>query len=311
VRASRARCARCAGGIGRALAQLKVNLRAIVGDANREIEQMRSATREIADGNSDLSARTESQAANVEQTAATMEQITGAVRQSAAAADSAAGLADDARARTRDTLASVDEVTQRMREISASSARIGEIISLIEGVAFRTNLLALNAAVEAARAGEQGRGFAVVAGEVRALAGQTSQAAREVRSLIEQSAACVDAGNRVTSEACERIEQTARSVDRVHAVVQEISASAHEQLTGISQVNEAVAQLDTLTQQNAALVEQTAAASVALQQQADNVAAAFGILHLGERSHARVDAVGLRKAAKKQQQKERAAAQAM
>ena len=285
-------------GVERALYQLKVNLRVIAGDAQAQVEQMRASTREIASGNLDLSARTESQAANVEQTAATIEQITGAVRGSAEAAAGAAGLAEQACAHTRETLASVDEVARGMQEIARSSARIGEIISLIEGIAFRTNLLALNAAVEAARAGEQGRGFAVVASEVRALAGQTTRAASEVKALIEQSAASVEAGGRMTALTCERIEAAARSVDRVLAVVQEISVSAREQLAGISQVNEAVSQLDALTQQNASLVEQTAAASMALQQQADQVVAAFGILHLDHLERPQPDAVELRRAAR-------------
>jgi aerotaxis receptor len=296
------RPAKLRGAIGRALAQLNVNLRAIVGDARREIDQMRAATREIVAGNADLSARTESQAANVEQTAATMEQITGTVRQSVDAARRAAELAAVANEHTRRSNEAVLEMSQTMRDIANSSLRIGEIIQVIEGVAFQTNLLALNAAVEAARAGEQGRGFAVVAAEVRALARRTTDAAREVTALIQRSQQTVEAGNRVSSAASDKIAEAARSVDEVHAVIGEISAGAHEQLTGISQVNEAVSQLDSLTQANAALVEQIAEAAVALQRQADNVAGAVGVFHLDGGPVSRPDAVALRREMKREQE---------
>jgi aerotaxis receptor len=284
--------------IARALGQVNVNLRAIVGDARREVENMRIATREIAAGNADLASRTESQAANVEQTAATMEEITGAVRQSAESARRATLLAAQANELTRTGRDSVAEMTRAIHQIAESSARIGQFIQVIDGVAFQTNILALNAAVEAARAGDSGRGFAVVATEVRALAGRTSQAALEAKTLIDQAAAIVAQGNEVSAAASARILEAARRVEEVHAVIDEISTGATEQLAGISQVNEAVTHLDTLTQQNSALVEQISAAALSLEAQAANVANAMEVFHLEDQPQAAADAVALRRAMK-------------
>ncbi len=282
----------------RALAQLNVNLRSIVRDARNEVHHMGDATAEIAAGNQDLSARTEAQAASLEQTAASMEQITSTVRNSAASAESAAKLADQASAVTQRGSQAIGEVNRTMRVIDESSHRIAEIIGVIDSIAFQTNILALNAAVEAARAGEQGRGFAVVASEVRALAGRTTGAAREIKQLIAESGGRVEEGNRITGQALKTIEDALASVQQVGQAVREISEGAQQQLTGISQVNEAVAQIDGITQQNAALVEQVAAAAQHLKIQAVTVSEAVQVFRLDRGPAQRPDAVALRKAAR-------------
>jgi aerotaxis receptor len=284
------------GRLGKALAQLNVNLRSIVRDARNEVNHMRDATREIAAGNQDLSARTESQAASLEETASSMEQITSTVRNSATSAQKAAELASEASAVTQRGSDAINEVTRTMHTISDSSRRIGEIISVIDSIAFQTNILALNAAVEAARAGEQGRGFAVVASEVRSLAQRTTGAAREIKQLIEDSAQKVDTGNRMTEEAQKTMDGALATVQRVTHVIAEISTGASEQLSGISQVNEAVSQMDSITQQNAALVEQIAASAVQLQSQAVAVSESVQVFKLDAGPAAAVpDAVSLRK----------------
>jgi aerotaxis receptor len=267
----------------RALAQLNVNLRSIVRDARNEVEHLRDATGEIAAGNQDLSARTESQAASLEETASSMEEITSTVRNSVASAQQAARLAEQASAVTQRGSEAMGEVTRTMQVISGSSHRIAEIIGVIDGIAFQTNILALNAAVEAARAGEQGRGFAVVAAEVRALAQRSSGAAREIKQLILESSATVETGNRLTDEAQKTMAGALASVREVSQVIGEISTGSQEQLMGISQVNEAVSQMDTLTQQNAALVEQMAASAIQLQEQTASVAAAVQVFKLDAR----------------------------
>ena len=281
--------------------QLNVNLVSVVGDARAETEKMRLSTMEIAAGNRELSARTESQAANLEQTAASMEQITGTLRQSAESARQAARLADDAGEVTRNGSQAVGTVVDTMRQIDASSKRIGEIIEVIDGIAFQTNILSLNAAVEAARAGPQGRGFAVVASEVRALAQRTAGAAKEVRVLIEESGRTVQAGTRHADLALGTIDKALGSVLQVAGLIQQISHGAQEQLTGISQINEAVGQLDAITQSNASLVQQVAASAVSLQGQAETVAASVRVFNLaGEQANPalKADAVSLRRAAK-------------
>jgi len=286
------------GRLGKALSQLNVNLRSIVRDARNEVHHMRDATREIAAGNQDLSARTESQAASLEETASSMEQITSTVRNSATSAQQAAQLASEASAVTQRGSDAINEVTRTMHVISDSSRRIGEIISVIDGIAFQTNILALNAAVEAARAGEQGRGFAVVASEVRSLAQRTTAAAREIKQLIEDSAQKVDAGTRLTAEAQKTMDGALATVQRVTHVIEEISTGASEQLSGISQVNEAVSQMDSITQQNAALVEQIAASAVQLQSQAVAVSESVQVFKLDAGRGAAgtaSDAVALRK----------------
>jgi aerotaxis receptor len=284
--------------LGQALAQLNVNLRSIVGDARAEVEHMYSATGEIAAGNQDLSARTESQAASLQQTASSMEQITGTVRTSADAATQAAALAERASEVTQRGSDAVAQVAQTMHAINDSSRRIAEIIGVIDGIAFQTNILALNASVEAARAGEQGRGFAVVAAEVRALAQRSAGAAREIKQLIHAAGETVQAGNRLTDEAGRTMSGALQTVREVTEVIRQISDGAREQLLGISQVNEAVAQMDAITQRNAALVEQIAASAVSLQGQAASVAEAVQVFRLQPGEGAGTDAVALRRAAR-------------
>src|SRR5574343_509333 len=232
------------GQFTRALNQLGVNLRSIVADARAEVDRMRSAAREIAAGNHDLSARTETQAANLQRTASSMTAIQDHVRLNVESARQAASCAQEATAVTGDGTQAVQQVATTMQGIRDSSGRIGEIIGVIEGIAFRTNILDLNAAVEAARAGEAGRGFAVGAGEVRALAPRTSAAAREVKQIIEDSSERVGTGNRLTDAAGETMGQAMASVQRVGSLIPEISGSADRQLQDISEVSAAVASLD-------------------------------------------------------------------
>jgi aerotaxis receptor len=281
----------------RALNQLSVNLRAIVGDARAEVDGLRSTAAEVAGGNQDLSARTESQASSLQHTASSMEQITGTVKHSADAARAVATFAQQATDITRRSADAVHRVTETMTGISQSSARIRDIIQVIDAIAFQTNILALNAAVEAARAGDQGRGFAVVAGEVRLLAQRTSTAAREVKQLIEESAQRVHTGASQSADARKTMDEALHAVQRMGALVGEIELGASEQLSGISQVNEAVSHMDTLTQQNAALVEQLAAAATSVRSQAETVAEAVSIFKLDgpRRGPTAPDAAALRK----------------
>jgi aerotaxis receptor len=286
------------GELQAALAQLNVNLQSIVGDARSEVERMQTSIGEIAEGNADMSGRTESQASNLQQTAASMEEITGTVRHGAEAARQAAVLADGATKVTQQSIAAVQQVSGTMHGISDSSRRIAEISGVIDGISFQTNLLALNAAVEAARVGEQGRGFSVVAGEVRALAHRTAEAAREIRTLIETAQSRIDTGVNEADLAAKTIRDTADSVSRVTQLVREISHGSAEQLTGISQVNDAVAQLDGITQQNAAMVEQLSASATALRGQARIVAESVQVFHTGPGQTTRPDAVELRRQAR-------------
>ncbi|QLA83546.1 PAS domain S-box protein [Acidovorax sp. JMULE5] len=284
------------GQLQKALAQLNVNLLSIVRDARQESEHMQLSTREIAQGNQDLSERTEAQASNLEQTAASMEEITGTVKQTAESARQAAVLATQATQVAERSSEAVDGVASTMKQIQTASGRISEITQLIDSIAFQTNILALNAAVEAARAGEQGRGFAVVASEVRSLSHRTLSAAKEIRQLIDDSATKVSEGHAKTDAAQKTMTESLELVRRVNTLIGEIHSASNEQLSGISQVNAAVAQLDTITQQNAALVEENAASAMELSGQAQTMTETVKVFRVDASalSQAR-DAVQLRK----------------
>ncbi|RVT52818.1 methyl-accepting chemotaxis protein [Rubrivivax albus] len=283
-----------------ALSQVGVNLRTTIGDVRAEIDNVRHAAEEIAAGGQDLSARTEAQASSLEQTAASMEQINGTVRGTAQHASTGALLAGSMGEVAQRSERAVQEVVTSMGAIRESSQRISDIIQVIEGIAFQTNILALNAAVEAARAGEAGRGFAVVASEVRALAQRTSQSAKEVRSLIATSSERVDAGVQHTETAQRAMSEALGTVGEVSATLESINAATSEQLAGVGQVTEAVTHLDGVTQQNAAMVEQLAAATGSLQQQVVTLTQAMRLFRLSKTDSTICDsdAVDLRRSAK-------------
>ena len=239
-----------------------------------------TAAGEIAAGSNDLSARTEQSASNLQQTASAMEQLTGAVRSAADSASTASQLAQSACTVAQNGGNVVAQVVHTMDEITGSARRIGEIIGTIDGIAFQTNILALNAEVEAARAGENGRGFAVVASEVRSLAQRSATAAREIKALIGDSLEKVDAGSRLVGQAGTTMAEIVDSVRRVNDVIGEISHAASEQTQGLGQINGAVSQLDTMTQQNAALVEQSAAAADSMREQTARLSQAVGAFRL-------------------------------
>ncbi|MFN7347205.1 MAG: methyl-accepting chemotaxis protein [Betaproteobacteria bacterium] len=254
----------------------------LVTEVRAGIDSVATASAQIAAGNQDLSSRTEQQASSLQETAASMEQMTAAVRTNADSARQADGLARGASEVAGRGGTAVSEVVSTMGEIQAASRRIEEIISVIDGIAFQTNILALNAAVEAARAGEQGRGFAVVAGEVRNLAQRSAQAAKEIKSLISDSVQKIDNGSARVQVAGQTIDDVVQQVNRVSRLIGEITASTAEQSSGITQVSEAVTQLDQVTQQNAALVEQGAAAAASLREQADKLARAIAVFRLSQ-----------------------------
>ncbi|WP_085316115.1 methyl-accepting chemotaxis protein [Derxia lacustris] len=268
------------GDLLHALATMQQRLQSMVGDIRASAVNIRDASGEIATGNQDLSGRTEQAAANLEQTASSMEELTGIVRQSVEAAAQANQLASSASEIAERGGRVVGQVVQTMQDINASSRRIGDIIGTIDGIAFQTNILALNAAVEAARAGEQGRGFAVVASEVRSLAQRSAEAAKEIKLLVGTSVANVDSGSALVGDAGRTMGEIVASVQRVSDIIGEITAAAGEQSQGIGQVNGAVGQLDRMTQQNAALVEQSAAAAASLKEQADRLADVVGVFRL-------------------------------
>jgi len=246
------------------------------------VDSITTASAEIATGNQDLSSRTEATANSLAQTAQSMEELTATVRQSADSAHQANQLASTAAEVAARGGRAVGEVVTTMGDINQSSRRIADIIGVIDGIAFQTNILALNAAVEAARAGEQGRGFAVVAGEVRSLAGRSAEAAREIKQLISDSVAKVESGTRLVQNAGTTMDEIVDSVQRVGQIVGEITSASSEQAGGIGQVNQAVATLDQMTQQNAALVEQSAAAAHSLRDQAGRLVQAVGVFKLGD-----------------------------
>jgi len=264
----------------RALLQMQETLRTMVGRIRASTDSIGTASAEISTGNADLSSRTEQAASNLQQTASSMEQLTGTVKQSADSARQANQLAGTAASVAERGGQVVSQVVSTMNEINASSKKIADIIGVIDGIAFQTNILALNAAVEAARAGEQGRGFAVVASEVRSLAQRSAQAAREIKTLIGTSVDKVQSGSKLVADAGATMNEIVASVQRVTDIIGEISAAAAEQSDGIGQVNGAVNQLDEMTQRNAALVEQSAAAAESLKEQANRLAQVVGEFRL-------------------------------
>ena len=268
------------GAVNHSLAAMRDALRGIVGQVRQAAESIQVASAEVASGNIDLSQRTEQAAGNLQQTASSLEQLTGNVRQSADAASQANQLAASASTVARRGGEVVAQVVRTMDEINGSSKRIADIIGTIDGIAFQTNILALNAAVEAARAGEQGRGFAVVAAEVRSLAQRSAEAAREIKGLIGSSVEKVETGARLVQDAGATMGEIVASVQRVTDIIGEISAAAAEQSHGIVTVNGAVCQLDQMTQQNAALVEQSAAAAESLNDQAQRLSASMQVFRL-------------------------------
>ncbi|MDN4054565.1 methyl-accepting chemotaxis protein [Massilia sp. YIM B02763] len=269
------------------LRHMQDSLAGIVARVRSGTDTISVATSEIAQGNQDLAARTEEQASSVEETAASMEQLTSIVRQSRDSAGEARRMAEEASGVAERGGVAVAQVVGTMGEIDASSRKIVDIIGVIDGIAFQTNILALNAAVEAARAGEQGRGFAVVASEVRTLAQRSAAAAKEIKTLIGDSVDKVQAGSRLVGEAGSTMEDVVASVRRVASIIAEITDHAVRQSDGIIQINETMGQMDTVVQQNSALVEEAAAAADALQQQAMALADAVGVFKLaGDRTDA-------------------------
>ncbi|WP_238924941.1 methyl-accepting chemotaxis protein [Achromobacter insuavis] len=268
------------GALMAAVKRMQESLARTVSTVRRGVDEINVGSREISAGNTDLSSRTEQQAASLEETAASMEELASTVKQNADNARQANQLAASASDVAERGGSAVAEVVNTMQGISASSRKISEIVSVIDGIAFQTNILALNAAVEAARAGEQGKGFAVVAGEVRSLAQRSAQAAKEIKGLIEDSVTKVGAGSQQVERAGATMQEIVASVKRVTDIMGEISAASEEQSSGIDQVNRAVSQMDEVTQQNAALVEEAAAAAGSLQEQAQRLAEAVAVFKI-------------------------------
>lgn len=264
-----------------ALKAMNLNLLGIVSQVRQSSDSIATGSSQISTGNQDLSQRTEEQASNLQQTAASMEQLTSTVKNNADTARAANQLANSARDVAAQGGVVVGQVVETMDQITAASMKIADITGVIDGIAFQTNILALNAAVEAARAGEQGRGFAVVAAEVRTLAQRSAQAAKEIKALIGDSVEKVEAGSRLVGDAGRTMTDIVSQVRRVNDMLGEITAATSEQTTGIGQINDAVTQLDQVTQQNAALVEESAAAAESLKQQAARLVDAVAVFKTG------------------------------
>jgi methyl-accepting chemotaxis protein len=271
------------GQLLKALQKMNESLVRIVSQVRGGTDMIATASGQIAAGNQDLSSRTEQQASSLEETASSMEELTSTVTQNADNARQANSLAETASAVAAKGGNVIGQVVDTMNEINSSARQIVDIIGVIDGIAFQTNILALNAAVEAARAGEQGRGFAVVASEVRSLAQRSAAAAKEIKGLIDRSVERVDAGSKLVNEAGETMHDIVDSVRRVTDIMSEISAASQEQTAGIGQINQAISQMDQVTQQNAALVEQASAASEAMQEQAARLAGVVSVFQIDER----------------------------
>jgi len=284
------------GQLLRAFQQMDERLAAIVGEVRQGSEAVNTAAKEIARGNDDLSQRTQEQASSLEETASSMEEMTSTVKQNAENASHANQLARGAREQAEHGGEVAHKAVAAMAEIDASSKKIGEIVGLIQDIAFQTNLLALNAAVEAARAGEQGRGFAVVASEVRSLAQRSAGAAKEIKGLINESEAKVKTGSELVNQSGKALAEIVDSVKKVTDIVAEIAAASQEQSAGIDQVNNAVMQMDEMTQQNAALVEQASAAARAMQDQASDLTSQVSFFQVGAEGGAAGHGAGAPKA---------------
>jgi methyl-accepting chemotaxis protein len=276
------------------LRKMNDSLTHIVGEVRAGANNVATASGEIAEGTMELSSRTEEQAASLEETASSMAELTSAVKQNAANAQEANGIAKSAAGVAGQGRDEVAHVVQTMSEISDSSRRMGDIIGVIDGIAFQTNILALNAAVEAARAGEQGRGFAVVASEVRGLAQRSAAAAKEIKSLIDESAAKVEAGSRFAGQFGKTMSEIVSGIERVSTIMANIDTATREQTVGIEQINLAISQIDMVTQQNAALVEETAAAAESMRTQSGSLTGTVGVFVLPQQGGMSRERLGAR-----------------